>query len=60
MQTTLTADTDERVIEQLQNTHPLKKLLTAAEVAETAAFLCLSTQQINGINLLMNSAENIL
>lgn len=60
VQTALVADTDERIIEQMQNAHPLKKLLNASEVAEAVEFLCVSTQQINGINLLINAAENIL
>jgi 3-oxoacyl-[acyl-carrier protein] reductase len=60
MQTELNAEMDGRIVEQLQNSHPLKKLLDVSEVAETLEFLCVSTRQINGVNLLINSAENIL
>tara|TARA_B100001564_G_scaffold347223_1_gene347756 strand:- start:444 stop:1166 length:723 start_codon:yes stop_codon:yes gene_type:complete len=59
MQTKLTSDIDERIIEQIINTHPLKKILTTTEVAESVEFLVNSSQQINGINLVINSAESI-
>jgi len=59
MLTNFTSDTDERVIEQMLNDHPLKKLLTPLEVAESIAFLTHSTQQINGINIILNSGTNI-
>ncbi|HTA81781.1 MAG TPA: SDR family oxidoreductase [Bacteroidia bacterium] len=60
MQTGLTEDTDERIMEEMLNKHPLKRLLGAGEVAEVVAFLCDSTQQINGINISINSAENVV
>jgi NAD(P)-dependent dehydrogenase (short-subunit alcohol dehydrogenase family) len=60
MQTELTADTDERVIEEMQNKHPLKKLLSTDEVSEVIAFLCTSTQQLNGVNIPVNAADNII
>ena len=59
MQTKLTSDIDERIIDQIINSHPLKKILRTTEVAETVAFLVNSSQQINGIDLVINSAENI-
>ena len=59
MQTKLTSDIDERIIDQIINNHPLKKILRTTEVAETVAFLVNSSQQINGIDLVINSAENI-
>ena len=37
----------------------LKKNLETSEVAETVAFLVNSSQQINGIDLVINSAESI-
>jgi NAD(P)-dependent dehydrogenase (short-subunit alcohol dehydrogenase family) len=60
MQTTLTEDTDERVIEEMISSHPLKKLLTPKEVAESIAFLTKCSQQINGINLVLNSAKDLI
>ena len=59
MKTALTSDTDERIIEEMQRNHPLKKLLTTEEVAEAVAFLVHAPQHINGTNLVLNAAENI-
>jgi NAD(P)-dependent dehydrogenase (short-subunit alcohol dehydrogenase family) len=59
MQTAFTDDTDERVVEEMVNSHPLKRILTTEEVADSVLFLVNSTQQINGINLLMNAASDI-
>ncbi|HXP49989.1 MAG TPA: SDR family oxidoreductase [Bacteroidia bacterium] len=59
MQTELTADTDERIVEEMQSNHPLKKLLTTGEVADVVAFLCNSSQQINGVNIPVNGAQNV-
>lgn len=59
MQTRLTADTDERVIEEMIKNHPLKKLLTTAEVACEVWNLCTASQHINGINLVMNAGMEI-
>ena len=59
MQTAFTDDTDERVVEEMINSHPLKRILTPDEVADSVVFLVNSTQQINGINLLMNAASDI-
>ena len=60
MKTDFTNDTDERIIEQIIASHPLKKLTEPEEVAETVLFLSQCSQQINGINLVMNAGENIL
>ena len=59
MLTNFTKDTDERVIEQMAADHPLKKILTASEVAASVHYLVFASQQINGINLIINSAANI-
>ncbi len=59
MQTPATAAVDERVVEQMRNGHPLKQLLTTAEVAEAVAFLCTASQQINGIDIPINAAANM-
>ncbi|RZL69063.1 MAG: SDR family oxidoreductase [Pedobacter sp.] len=59
MQTDFTDSIDDRIVEQIISGHPLKRLLTTDEVAESVLFLAKSTQQINGIDLLLNSAVNI-
>ena len=55
MQTNLTAGIDERVVEQIKENHPLKNLLTVDEVAETVSFLVNASNQINGVNIVMNA-----
>lgn len=59
MQTALNADIDDRLVEQMVQSHPFKKLLTPKEVADSVLFLCTCSKHINGINLVMNAAENI-
>lgn len=59
MQTNLTSDVDERIIEQMISNHPLKNLLTVEEVAETVLFLTTASSQINGVDLLINYGINI-
>lgn len=60
MQTHLNSDTDDRVLEDIINSHPLKKLLTPEEVAESVSHLVNASQQINGVNLIINSAIDII
>jgi len=60
MLTALNQNTDERILNQMIDAHPLKKLLTPEEVADSVHFLVESTQQINGINLVINAAENVI
>jgi hypothetical protein len=60
VQTKLTSNIDERIIDQIINNHLLlKKVLRITEVAQTLAFLVNSSQQINGTDLVINSAESI-
>ncbi|MCT4665907.1 MAG: SDR family oxidoreductase [Flavobacteriales bacterium] len=59
MQTNLTSDTDERIIEGMEMNHPLKTLLTTDEVAEAVEFLTRVTPHYNGQNLVINGSENI-
>ena len=59
MQTKLTSDIDGRIIDQIKNNHPLKKILRTTEVAEAVEFLVNSSQQINGLDLVINYAENL-
>ncbi len=60
MLTGFTNSIDERMVEQIISNHPLKKLLTVGEVADSVLFLVNSSQQINGINLVLNSGANII
>jgi 3-oxoacyl-[acyl-carrier protein] reductase len=50
MKTTLHEGLDERVVEEMEKKHPLKKLLTTEEVAEVVQFLVTAPQHINGQN----------
>jgi 3-oxoacyl-[acyl-carrier protein] reductase len=59
MQTKLTSNVDERIIEQMKSHHPLKNLLTVEEVAETVQYLTKASSQINGVDILLNSGINI-
>ncbi|MDA7855146.1 SDR family oxidoreductase [Cyclobacteriaceae bacterium] len=60
MLTNFTSEVDERIIDQIINDHPLKKILGTSDVAETIAFLANSSQQINGIDLVINAGDNII
>lgn len=60
MLTNLHKDLDERIVENYQQNHPLKKMLTTEEVAESVAYLARATQQINGINLIINSGSDVI
>jgi len=59
MLTGLTKETDERIIEQMVEGHPLKKLLTVEEVADTVAFMVAASGQMNGVDIVLNSATNL-
>ena len=59
MQTKFTSEVDNRIIEQMLANHPLKKLLTVEEVAETVLFLINASSQINGLDVIMNAGINI-
>jgi len=59
MQTNLTANVDERLVEQIINNHPLRKILTVNEVADTVDFLVNTSSQINGVDIIMNAGINI-
>jgi len=55
MLTGLTASIDERLIEQMTQNQPL---LTTTEVAEKVAFLIDAGPEVNGTNMVINSATN--
>lgn len=59
MQTSLSSDVDERIVEQMIMNHPLKKLVTTEEVAKTVQFLVNGSAQINGVDILMNAGVNL-
>lgn len=60
MQTDLTSDTDERVIEEMIKSHPLKQLLHPGDVADSVEFLVHSTKHINGTNLIINAGSDVI
>jgi NAD(P)-dependent dehydrogenase (short-subunit alcohol dehydrogenase family) len=59
MRTSLTADLDERQIEEALAGHPLGRLVTPNEIADTVLFLAQASSHINGINMLINSGEEM-
>lgn len=54
-----TQDTDERVIEQMTESHPLKKLLTLQETADTILFMASATPHMNGLDIVLNAGTNL-
>lgn len=59
MQTNLTSDLDERILENLVLNHPLKTLLKVEEVAQVVLFFVHCSKQINGTNFIVNAGESI-
>ncbi|WP_298222749.1 SDR family oxidoreductase [Flavobacterium sp.] len=55
----LTKDVDERVIEQMVENHPLKKLLTLQETADTVLFMASATSHMNGLDIVLNAGTNL-
>lgn len=55
MLTNMTNSIDERMVENITINHPLKKLLTTEEVADTVLFLTKASTHINGIDIPMNA-----
>ena len=60
MQTGLTSDTDERIIEDMTAKHPLKALLTTEDVAKAADFFVNASQHYNGVNLIINAGSDVI
>jgi NAD(P)-dependent dehydrogenase (short-subunit alcohol dehydrogenase family) len=60
MQTSLTSDMDDRLVADMIAKHPLKALLTVEETAESIDFLVKAGRHINGINLILNAANNVV
>jgi NAD(P)-dependent dehydrogenase (short-subunit alcohol dehydrogenase family) len=59
MQTGFTKDVDDRLIEQMIQNHPLKRLLSLEETAEAVLFFVNASQQVNGIDMIINAGVNI-
>lgn len=59
MLTNLTADVDDRILEQMTNSHPLKRLLTTNEAAEAVLYLSNASAQVNGIDIVLNAGVNL-
>lgn len=60
MQTAFTKDVDERLVEQIKEQHPSKKLLTPGEVAESVLFLVNAGPEINGTDLVINPVADVV
>lgn len=58
MQTTF-ATVDERIVEQMEQAHPLKRLLQPAEVADVIVSVMNASQQLNGVAIPINAARHI-
>jgi 3-oxoacyl-[acyl-carrier protein] reductase len=54
-----TKDVDERVLEQMVENHPLKRILTLDEVADTVHFLANASSHINGADIVINAGMNV-
>ncbi len=54
------ATVDERILEQMQKEHPLKKLLTVGEVAQAVKFFIDASQQVNGVKLPINAGTLLI
>ena len=59
MQTSF-AEVDPRIKVQMEQNHPLHKLLTVQEVAEVVKFLVDASQQINGVKLPINAGQVVI
>ena len=60
MLTAIHKDIDERIVENIINNSPLKKILTTEEVSESIEFLLYASPQINGVNIPINAGNYIL
>lgn len=54
------AEVDERILEQMQMEHPLKRLLSVEEVAVAVKFFVDASQQINGVKLPVNAGTLLM
>ncbi len=58
MDTAINKDLDYRLKEEMIKTHPLKRLLTTNEVADTVNFLVTASSHINGQNIFLNNGKS--
>lgn len=54
------APVDKRVIEQMEAEHPLKRILTPKEVAQSIKYFVESSQQVNGVKLQINAGVQLV
>ena len=59
METNFTSDMDERMVDQIKEAHPLKRLLQTEEVAEAVSYFINASQQVNGTDLVINAATSL-
>lgn len=59
MLTEFNRDVDPRLVDDIIAAHPLGKLLTTSEVADTVDFLTTCSQHINGVNIVMNAGMDL-
>lgn len=55
MQTSFTGSIDERLVQQMLESHPLRRFIEPEEVADAVAYLLSSSAQVNGINVVLNA-----
>lgn len=60
MRTQLTAAQDERILETLESQHPLKEFLSPEAVAETVEFAITGSRHLNGANIILNAAADLV
>lgn len=60
MKTKLSTETDERIIEEMEKSHPIKKLLTPTEVAEAVNYFVHCSPHVNAANLIINASEDVI
>lgn len=58
--TTDFAHVEEFQLEQMINAHPLKRLLTPEEVAQTICHIIHTSQQLNGVEIPINAAQHLI
>ncbi len=58
MQTDLNSDVDERILEQMLTSHPLKKFVEPKDIASLINYLIIAPNHINGENFTIDAAGN--
>lgn len=60
MRTGMTADTDERLIEEMETRSPARRLLRVEEAAAAVEYLVSASQLVNGTNLILNGGADVI